>query len=419
MKRKLLRQIINEWHSNVWLALELLIVSVVMWWLCDQLWVSESTYREPLGFDYSHCYRISVAELNPKSPDYREYQDEEARTADRLTLVRRLEARPEIEAAGIGITSYFYNNSNSGTRLSIDTLQSSNFVVLRRVSPGFIRVFRISGAGGETPEQLAEILEKSPGSAFMASDNLFRFKYGIESIADYVGRDFHEDNDSTPVRLAAVYKPLRYSDFNSNRENMSSAIFPLTRGSLKYADETVVRVKDNMDRNFTESLMADANGSLRVGNWYISSVDSFDSIRRNFIRDDTQTRINHLAGSLFLLVNIFLGVLGTFWFRTSLRTGEIGLRIANGATRTDIFRRVISEGEILLLAVTPIAGVIDWMLTRYELNAWYSEYFEPVRFFGCMAIVWALIALMIAVGSWIPARRAMRTSPAEALKCEA
>lgn len=67
MKRKLLRQIANEWRTNVWLAVELLIVSAVMWWLTDQLWVKYATYHEPLGFDISHCYRISVETLNEKS----------------------------------------------------------------------------------------------------------------------------------------------------------------------------------------------------------------------------------------------------------------------------------------------------------------------------------------------------------------
>ena len=35
MKKKLLRQILNEWHTNVWLALEFLVVSVVLWYICD------------------------------------------------------------------------------------------------------------------------------------------------------------------------------------------------------------------------------------------------------------------------------------------------------------------------------------------------------------------------------------------------
>ena len=56
MKRKLMRQIINEWRSNIWLALELLIVSVVMWYVTDSLFVSYSILNEPRGFNTDHCF---------------------------------------------------------------------------------------------------------------------------------------------------------------------------------------------------------------------------------------------------------------------------------------------------------------------------------------------------------------------------
>ena len=38
MTKKLLVQIKNEWRNNLWLALELLVVSVVMWFVVDYLY---------------------------------------------------------------------------------------------------------------------------------------------------------------------------------------------------------------------------------------------------------------------------------------------------------------------------------------------------------------------------------------------
>lgn len=40
--------------------------------------------------------------------------------------------------------------------------------------------------------------------------------------------------------------------------------------------------------------------------------------------------------------------------------------MVNGATRYDILRRVLSEGELLLLIVTPIAAVFDYGITYLE-----------------------------------------------------
>ena len=51
MTKKLLVQIKNEWRNNLWLALELLVVSVVMWYVVDYLYTRAATYLEPRGFN--------------------------------------------------------------------------------------------------------------------------------------------------------------------------------------------------------------------------------------------------------------------------------------------------------------------------------------------------------------------------------
>ena len=57
MNKKLLTQIKNEWRSNLWLVTELLLVSVVMWYIVDYMYVKAAVYYEhvvlisPLLFD--------------------------------------------------------------------------------------------------------------------------------------------------------------------------------------------------------------------------------------------------------------------------------------------------------------------------------------------------------------------------------
>jgi putative ABC transport system permease protein len=72
-----------------------------------------------------------------------------------------------------------------------------------------------------------------------------------------------------------------------------------------------------------------------------------------------------------------------------------------------------------LLIITPLALAIDFNLAYAELNAWYNgTTLETSRFFLCGGISFALIALMIAIGIGIPARKAMKIDPAEALHNE-
>ena len=400
MKRKLLRQIANEWKSNVWLALELLIVSVVMWYVIDSLFVSYSIYNEPRGFNTDHCYLIEIGELNDRSADYKPYENGEQRSEAYLQLFDRLAARPEIEAVGCGRNSYIYNGSNSGTTLKTDTFTTgNNWVPYRMVSPEFPLVFRIEGANGETPEQLSEMLRNNP-NGFLCSDNLLSH-YGMEHMSEFIGKDFANWANGDTITLLGAYKVIRYNDYSTRASSQSMMMTISRQYYANYLNELFVRVKDNMDRNFMENLMKDAQHNLRFANFYISNVKSFDDIR-----------------AIFLSVNIFLGLLGTFWFRTQTRVPEIAIRKANGASKGDIFRRFVGEGEILLLSVTPIAVLIEWLLTHYEYNAYYGGFFSPGRFILCVVMTFALMALMIFLGTVIPANRAMKLQPAIALKEE-
>lgn len=412
MTKKLLTQIKNEWLSNLWLVLELLVVSVVMWYVVDYLYTRITTYMEPRGFNIEHCYLIELGELTPKSPDYIADHTAQQTHDDIAELLERLRRRPEIEAVSLSQNSYPYNGSNSTSEVRIDTMQSPGWTIRRLVTPDFPRVFRYEGARGETPEQLAEILERGE---FVASDNLYR-KYN-RKMTDLVGQRFYLFGDTTKTyRLGAALKDVRYHDFNQARFSYSMMV----KQDFYYVGlELCVRVREGMDDDFITKLKKDSEAQFRVGNLFISEIRSFHDIRRNFQQSWTNDIRNYVMGMGFLLLNIFLGLLGTFWFRTQQRRSEIALHKAHGATDKSIFSRLLCEGWLLLLLVTPLALIIDYNLANMELNSWRNgTTLEWGRLLLCAAITFVMMALMIAVGIGIPARKAMKVQPAEALHDE-
>lgn len=414
MQKKLFTQIRNEWRGNLWLALELLVVSVVLWYIIDMLYCSLATYNEPRGFDTGHCYLIEMGVLTDKSPDYKSGTDWHD---DILTLAERLRHRPEVEAVSLSQNSYPYNGSNSTDPVQYDTLRSPGWTIRRLVTPDFVRVFRYRGAQGETPEQLAEMLRKGE---FLASDNLYR-RYGIR-MTSLVGKDFHLFGDTTySFRLGAALQNVRYSDFQQARSSYSFVynIEQLDRGFINPDNELCVRVKENMDKDFIARLKADSESQYRIGNIYIADIRSFTDIRRSYQQSMMNELRNYTVGMAFLMLNIFLGLLGTFWFRTQQRRGEIALHKAMGATDGAVFGRLMSEGMFLLLMVTVPAVIIDVLLAHFELNSWRNgTTLEWPRLLFCVAATFVLIAAMIGIGIGLPARRAMKVQPAEALHDE-
>ena len=412
MNKKLFTQIKNEWRSNLWLVTELLLVSVVMWYIVDYMYVKAVVYNEPRGFDISHCYLVQMGELTNKSPDYVKYENNEERSADIRELLERLRRREDIEAASLSQNSYPYNGSNSTTSVSYDTLRAPGWTIRRLVTPDFLRVFRYQGTRGETPEQLAEMVEKGE---FLASENLYS-KYGVK-MTSLVGKRFYLFGDTTSTyRLGAALKDVRYSDYEQASQSYSMVA---KLNWYETMEELCIRVKEDQDKDFIARLKADTEKLYRVGNIFIADVRSFADIRRNFQQSQSNQLRNYIFGMGFLMLNIFLGLLGTFWFRTQQRRGEIALMKSLGGTDRNIFIRQLTEGLLLLVIATVPAVFIDWNLANAELNAWMDgSTFGWVRFLNTILISFVLIALMIIVGIWIPARKAMKVQPAEALHDE-
>ena len=408
--KKLFTQIRNEWRSNLWMIIEMLVVSVVMWYIADYMYQIIDIYTKPLGFNIDHTYKIGFDRLTDKSSDFIAGQDEQAMADDMDELMERIRRRPEVEAVSLSLNAHPYNGSNSGAQFSYDTLSTKGYVVLRQVSPEFPIVFQYHGTQGETPEKLMQILRDRP-MEIIVSDNLFR-RYG-RTMTSLVGQSVVFGGDSANMlQIAASIEPVRYGDFYQWGDQ--TVVARLGTNVYVYASELCVRVKADQDVDFAEKLLADSESQLRVGNLYLTWVQPFSKVRDIFQRSQTNTIKSYVIGMAFLLFNIFLGLLGTFWFRTQQRTQEIAVRRVNGATRRSIFGRLIGEGLLLLTIATPIAVLVDINLALPEI----VSSFEWTRMIVSVVVVYAVMALMVVAGIYFPARKAMTIDPATALHDE-
>lgn len=402
-----------EWRANFWMAVELLIVSVVLFVIADKVYTAVATVNEPLGFNADHVYSIQLRELTSTAPGYKERSPRES-TTDINTILDRLRARPEIETVSRSHNASPYNPNNSARQFDVDTFSMHDrSVLVRNVDRHFFKVFRIQGANGESPEQLGEILEQYK---IIPSDNMMRDRAGVESMKSFYGKTIISNEDTLTIPTSFV--PMRYSDYLTAYGWQGVSVFTHEPQWMHTYSEVTVRVKDNMDRDFADNLMKSADKDLMAGNIYIAGVQSFEWLKERHNRERAADTRNTIICGVFLLINIFFGIFGTFWFRSQQRTREIALRMANGASRLDIFRRILGEGQLLLLIITPIAAAIDWTLTHYEFTTWYDGYFQWARFLTSAVAAWILLAFMIAAGTALPAMRAMRISPANALKSE-
>ena len=119
------------------------------------------------------------------------------------------------------------------------------------------------------------------------------------------------------------------------------------------------------------------------------------------------------AGIALLLASI--GIYGVMAFVVSQRTQEIGIRMALGARTLDVLKLVLNDGMKLALLGLAIGLVGSWALTRFMKSLLFGvEATDPLTF----SVVSAFLLLAAFIACYLPARRATKVDPLEALRYE-
>ena len=110
-----------------------------------------------------------------------------------------------------------------------------------------------------------------------------------------------------------------------------------------------------------------------------------------------------------------VGLFGVMAYLVSQRTREIGVRLALGANRRDIFRLILGRGVILAVVGAGI-GVVGalWLSSVMQSLLFSVSATDP----GTFAAVPILLILVAVLACYIPARRAMSVDPVTALRAE-
>jgi putative ABC transport system permease protein len=198
--------------------------------------------------------------------------------------------------------------------------------------------------------------------------------------------------------LHAAPRPTVYADFRQ-RPRMTGSFTAVVRGPVDAL-----------------SLAPSARTALRELNPEIAPrIRGIEEIFAASVADRRFTLIVVGTFAAFALLLAVLGIYGVLSYVVSQRTREFGVRLALGAQRGDVWRLVLGQASVLVAIGSALGLIAAYFLTRLMESLLYEvKPLDPATFAGVVVILAAAAFL----ASQLPALRATRVDPMEALRAE-
>ena len=321
-------------------------------------------------------------------------------------LRQRLAALPGVEAVGLA-GSFPMGLERCGSHgVAVDGYprqpgEDTN-IQATIVSPGYFDTLRIPLLAGRDFTDQDD--QNAPGVAVINEAMAKRFWPG----QDAIGRKFFDNG--RPTTVIGVTKTGKYNTLN---EPPSGFFYrPFMQGVPELNLAVGVRMSGD-PAAFADTMRREIHRlDPRVEVWLTMPMTDF--IRPAFLAHHLASRLLKGLG-LVALVLAALGVYGVMSYVVNQRIREFGVRLALGATDRDLLGMILREGMIMA-AVGTIAGLGLALLTARGLTAvlYGVDPFDPTVFAG----VPLMLAVVMLLACWLPARRATRVNPVEALRAE-
>jgi predicted permease len=349
------------------------------------------------GFD---THNVLLFGINPKLTGYSNeriqtlYSELQTRLASIPGVISASYSSDTLLSAGLWTSGVHIEGQPEKTTVETNMLA---------VGPSFFETMRLPLLNGRTFAALD--LRSTPAVAIVNQTFVRRFLKGRNPIGLHLGGTT-PSGDKVEREIVGVVADAKYDDLRKPLE--PTAYIPLQEGEAYFALRTSTK---------SEALIPEVRrivGALDDNLPLFGMRTQTQTIDRLLFNERLVAQLSSLFGGIALILAC-VGLYGLLSYEVARRTREIGIRIALGAQRREIFRLVLIQGLILAMvgALVGIGAAIG--VTRYLGSLLYGiGATDPATF---VIIAFLLIAVAL-LACYIPSRRATRVDPLVALRYE-
>lgn len=424
----------KKWIPS-FIFVELLVVAAFVFIALDPLYTIIADRTMPLNYDRKGLLFVNFQPYGSAVKDENSNSEEMKATMKRtfLNLKNQLKDLPEIEdVCLVSNASIISGQVWQGVRLFADSTEmKTDSLVLQKFESiqmddnnDLLRLYKMTNALTGKPF----VTPNDACGKIIITENVARRFFGKKEV---LGKHINKRE------ICGVVKDFKFYDCEQPYPTVILINSDVADYGVNLARcyNFIVRVKENVNiedfkRTF-EKRYKDRFESQFFRSSEIQSIESKAQLQNDSNGQTNKMRLQTML-TLFAVLCIFLGMLGTFWIRCTDRRGEIGVRRSMGATQVDILKMFLGEAWRLVTLAWLITLPFLWyyadrqglfcVSVRQVMND-VQDTSLPQNIFWQHFLIVALLAYLTLlatalIGTFIPALRASKTNPAEALKDE-
>jgi len=384
MIKHILKLIWNKRGSNALMVLEIFLSFLVLFTVVAYMQFNLARKNTPLGFETKDKWMIALDGFSGL--------DSLEAVTKISNLKRDLLDQEEIESVSFGKYAVPFSGSTSSNGTDLNGFSMQCIIVNADIDLAKTSDLNIVDGRWFTEEDL-----NSTVPCVIVNSKFMESYYPDKSMID--STFFFDD----PVKIVGVIDHYRY--LGQFEEDKTTVLFLDEFSSLQ--DHVILNMKNGISASYEEKLASVVRNSIKSSS---SVIENLEKVRVDEGREDWLMLGALLFVSIFLWLNVALGLFGVLWYNINKRKPEIGLRQALGAHSFDITKQFILE----ILILTGVALVIGIFFAIQIPLLDVTEY--PDELFYKSIIYSTLIILsLVFVCALFPSIQAAKISPANSL----
>ncbi|MCQ2236894.1 MAG: hypothetical protein MJZ18_07860 [Bacteroidales bacterium] len=410
----------NLWarkKQNAWIFIELIVFTFVTWMVIEP--VVKDSYRRllPRGYEPERMIVLDVDFPNPSLRKPSEYYIEQLKTIQGVERATAVNYDRYSDQYAIGSLGWLMVSEVNGDTAAL-TVVSARYDLDYFNTHGMLNV---KGNKVDIPDRDKIVVSRSFAESYMGGVDVIGKEVRLncprlsQKLPGFDWSRLFDREFEIPFIVADVIEDVRFCAAEGPTHSSPREVF-VYDDENKVFNRFLLRLKSGVNLNkFIEVNKPEIERMLCSDddNAMLAGIDTAEECNKAAEREKQLVQPIQTRKILvvFFLLNLILGVVGTFWLQAKKRSEEMGIVMAFGARRIDIVWSYLKEGWVMFTVAFVVAACIYFNFAIYdakiyEENSYYADPTIVDKFWSCFildaSIVYIIISTVLSVGIIIP-----------------